>query len=94
MKLTNSRELGLVLRERRRELGLSQQQFAELVGVPRLWIAKMETGRGNPTFDRLVEVLERAGMSFQVMFTPKPAVVDLDEHLAQFGGTVRRNAHT
>lgn len=93
MKLSNSRELGLVLRERRRELGLSQQQFADLVRVPRLWIAKIETGRGNPTYDRLVEVLERAGMSFQVMVTPKPAAVDLDEHLAQFGGTERRNAH-
>lgn len=36
-----------VVRERRRELGLSQAELADGVGVSRQWVSNFENGRGT-----------------------------------------------
>ena len=38
-------EIGLVIRERRRELGLDQSALAKRVGVSRQWIVAVERGK-------------------------------------------------
>jgi transcriptional regulator with XRE-family HTH domain len=88
VQLRSQRELGLLLRERRDEMGLSQQAFADLVGVPRLWVSTVENGHGNPTFTRLLAVAERAGLTVRLddplsdrlpaTVTPSRPQVDLD----------------
>ena len=44
MKIRTSMELGLLLRERRRELGLGQGELADRIGVSRQWVGKVEKG--------------------------------------------------
>jgi HTH-type transcriptional regulator/antitoxin HipB len=44
MKIRTGSELGLVLRERRRKLGLTQAELAERIGVSRQWVGKVEKG--------------------------------------------------
>jgi HTH-type transcriptional regulator/antitoxin HipB len=44
MKIRTGSELGLVLRERRRELGLTQAELAGRIGVSRQWVGKVEKG--------------------------------------------------
>ena len=38
-------DLGLLIRERRRALGLGQQELAKKVGVSRLWVIEIEKGK-------------------------------------------------
>lgn len=74
---------------------LSQQAFADHLGVPRLWVTTVENGRGNPTFTRLLEVLGRAGLTLVVddgkpsPVRPPRAAVDLDELLSNWSRVYR-----
>ena len=72
MRVTTTQELGIMLAERRRDLGLTQQEFAEHVGVPRLWVAQVETGRTNPKMARLLDVFRRSGLSLNVVGVDAP----------------------
>jgi transcriptional regulator with XRE-family HTH domain len=91
MRVTNPRDLGLLIRERRRKLGHSQQAFADLIGVPRLWVATIESGKGNPTLSRILEVCRGAGLVLRLDdAAPQPAdpkrppPADLDDLLGSW----------
>lgn len=45
MRLRTATDLGLIIRERRRELGLTQEALAREVGASRQWISMVEKGR-------------------------------------------------
>lgn len=102
MRVSTTRELGLMLAERRRELGMTQQEFADHVGVPRLWVVQMETGKTNPKLSRVLDVLRRADLSLDLVGptdaggtaqTPAAesgARPNLDEHLARFTSPIPR----
>ena len=49
MKIRTVSDLGLILRERRRELGLTQAELAGRIGASRQWIIRVE--QGNPRSD-------------------------------------------
>ncbi len=54
-------ELGQILRERRENLGLTQDTVAELAGISKPYLSNIETGRAkNPPTDGVLENLERA----------------------------------
>jgi transcriptional regulator with XRE-family HTH domain len=82
MKVTTKHEFGLLLADRRRQLGMTQQEFADFVGVPRLWVAQVETGKTNPTLSRILEVVRRAGLSLSLDALPD----DRDRSQAELGG--------
>jgi transcriptional regulator with XRE-family HTH domain len=84
VKVTTKHELGLLLAERRRQLGMTQQEFADFVGVPRLWVAQVETGKTNPTLSRLLEVVRLAGLSLSL----DPPPDDRDRPQADLDGAV------
>ncbi len=53
--------LGLCLRRRREELGLSQASVAEQVGKTQTWVSYLEAGKRNPDLadlDRLLRALD------------------------------------
>jgi transcriptional regulator with XRE-family HTH domain len=45
MRLTTPREIGLLVREQRRLLGLSQHDLADRVGASRQWVQNLEAGK-------------------------------------------------
>jgi transcriptional regulator with XRE-family HTH domain len=47
------RALGRAARERRQELGLTQEQLALKSGLHQRWISNVETGRRNPSLSSL-----------------------------------------
>lgn len=47
-----------VIRERRKEKGLSQGKLAELVQVSQPFIAEIESGRKKPSVDVLMRICE------------------------------------
>ena len=49
-------ELGEKIKQRRKEKGITQEQFAEQVGVSRRTVSRWETGSNLPDSDILIEL--------------------------------------
>lgn len=56
------REIGAVIKERRKEFGITQRRLAELAEVNINTLTQMERGEGNPTVQTLEKVLRIIGM--------------------------------
>lgn len=62
-------EIGSLFHKRRKELGLTQQQLGERVGVNKSEISKIENGRGL-TFATINKLSEALGVMAQVQIKP------------------------
>jgi HTH-type transcriptional regulator / antitoxin HipB len=54
--------LATTLREERRRRGLTQEQFADLLGVTRAYLGQLESGKGTTHLNRLVRALNAVGV--------------------------------
>ena len=66
-------EIGTLFLRLRKELGLTQQQLGEKVGVTKSEISKIENGRGI-TFSTINRLSEALGVSAQVVLKPAGTV--------------------
>jgi transcriptional regulator with XRE-family HTH domain len=57
--------------ERRRELGLSQQQLAELTGTTQSSIARLESGGRPPRIDTLLRITSALDCELEVRLRPR-----------------------
>jgi transcriptional regulator with XRE-family HTH domain len=57
--------------ERRKELGLSQAELAELVGTTQSAIARLESGGRPPRIDTLLRIAEALDCDLQVELRPR-----------------------
>ena len=64
--------LGLAIKNRRKELGITQPHLAEVAGVSVNTLYKIEKGQGNPTVEVLVKVADVLGMEFTWEVKQKP----------------------
>ncbi|MCB9358242.1 MAG: helix-turn-helix transcriptional regulator [Calditrichaeota bacterium] len=60
----SSLDVGALIRDARKEAGLSQEALAELVRVNRSYLSLVENGRSSPTFDFLEKV--SSGLNMRV----------------------------
>lgn len=58
-------EIGADVRSRRRELGLGQQELADLSGTSARWIRSLEHGKPTVRLDKLAAVLEALGLQLR-----------------------------
>lgn len=61
-------QIGEAIKNRRKELGITQPHLAELAGVSTNSLYKIERGQANPTLETLLQLAEVLGMEllFQV----------------------------
>ena len=59
-------EITETLKKRRKFLGLTQVQFAELSGVSLRAVKAVENGKGNPTFQTLTKLAEVLDMELNL----------------------------
>ncbi len=69
----NVEEIGSLFLKRRKELGLTQQQLGERVGVTKSEISKIENGRGI-TFSTIRKLSEALGVTAEVSLKPVTTV--------------------
>lgn len=50
------KRLGAVIRARREEMGLSQEEFANICGVHRTYMGAIERGERNPSLMNIVRI--------------------------------------
>lgn len=60
-------ELGTTVRDRRRSLGLRQEELADLAGVSIRFIHSLEHDKPTLRLDKLLHVLEVLGLDLQVV---------------------------
>ncbi len=59
-------ELGTTVLMRRRKLGLTQQELADLCGVGVVFVYELEKGKPTVRLDKLLDVLEALGLQLVV----------------------------
>lgn len=59
----NRKQLGLALRRRREEMGVSQERLAEIIDCHRNYVGLLERGEQNVTIDMLGRVAKGLGCS-------------------------------
>jgi len=66
--------IAAALRDRRAELGITQEALAEAVGLPRPYLSRLENGEATTQVRRLVEVLGAVGLVLVALPRSHPAV--------------------
>lgn len=59
-------KLVVALKEKREELGLTQERLAEISDLPRTTITKVESGSRNATLETLMRIAEALGSSVEL----------------------------
>jgi HTH-type transcriptional regulator/antitoxin HipB len=59
-------ELTEIVRDRRRELELTQEQLADIIGVHRAFVSQLERGKATVRFDLLLRLVQALGMDIEL----------------------------
>lgn len=70
----NLKEIGLIIKERRGQLGVNQRTVSELSGVAINTLVSIERGEGNPQISTLMDILETVGLQIEV----RPKIMDYE----------------
>lgn len=73
MLVRTAADLGSLIRSRRRELGLRQEELAKRVGVSRLWVIEFERGKPRAEVGLVLRTLTALGLDVDVSPAPRPA---------------------
>lgn len=61
-----TRRIGETIRLRRKELGITQPDLADLAGISINTLYKLERGQGNPSLDVITKVATILGMQLKL----------------------------
>lgn len=70
MHIRTPLDLGLAIRERRRQLGLSQAELAARAGVGRQWLVAVEHGKPRAEIGLVLALLDALGCALTVTEVP------------------------
>ncbi|EWY42407.1 transcriptional regulator [Skermanella stibiiresistens SB22] len=92
MLIQNATDIGLIIRERRRTLGLGQEELARRVKVSRQWLVEIEKGKPRAEIGLILRTLGALGLELHIGTSIPPETrvpsanviptVDIDELLA------------
>ncbi len=87
MRIVNARDLGLYIRDRRRDLKLTQAGLAAAAGVSRRWLLSVESGKPTAEIGLVLRTLHALGLMLDAQpESASPGAIDLDELLASMKG--------
>ena len=66
LHLGNMKQIGVMIKERRLQLGINQQTLADLADVGINTLVAIERGTGNPSLQTLSRVLDTLGLQLKV----------------------------
>ena len=85
MRVRTAKDVGLLIRERRNSLRLTQSELARRLGVSRQWISQIEGGKQRADIALVLRTLATLGMTVDVRSqpvspgSPDPEPTDVDE---------------
>jgi HTH-type transcriptional regulator/antitoxin HipB len=83
MRVANVRDLGNLVRDRRRQLNLTQTELAVRAKVSRRWLSELEAGKQSTDFGLVLRTLRALGLVVDVEPEESLAPIDLDAVLAR-----------
>ena len=66
MKVQSAKELGIFVREQRRERGWTQAELASRAGVQALWISQFECGKPTARIGLVIQTLKALDVTLSV----------------------------
>lgn len=66
MRIADSRSLGQLIRDRRKELGYTQAYIAEFTGLSVTFISDVERGKKTAEIEKIIKLLHTLGMDLLV----------------------------
>ena len=64
--IMNTKDIGTIIKERRKHLGVNQQTLADLAGVGLNTLVAIERGEGNPQLNTLLTILDTLGLQMDI----------------------------
>ena len=62
----NMKEIGKIIKERRKSLKVNQLELSELAGVGINTLVAIERGEGNPKLETLLSILDTLGLQMTI----------------------------
>lgn len=90
--VSSRRELAEIVRSARAELGLTQQELADRIGVGRLLVVQIESGKANPTLDNMLLIIGALNLALEI--GPRKPPPSRPDHIAQIEEAMARIAKT
>jgi y4mF family transcriptional regulator len=86
MRIDSPRDLGLYVRDRRRDLAMTQTDLASAAQVSRRWLSNLEAGKATAEIGLTLRTLHALGLVLDAHLAEEsPGGVDLDELLRTLG---------
>ncbi len=60
------KELGSALKQRRKDLGITQPHLAEIAGISKNTLYKLERGESNPSWEIVLKLMNVLGLAMQI----------------------------
>lgn len=76
MRIRAARDLGSLIRSRRKALGLNQLELAQLVGVSRLWVNEVEKGKPRAEVGLVLRALSALGLIVDIRSDHSDTTID------------------
>lgn len=71
MRVKTVKDLGNLVHDRRKALGLTQAELAARVGVSRLWVNQVESGHGGAAVAKVLQLLSALDMTVNLELAPR-----------------------
>jgi y4mF family transcriptional regulator len=62
----NKEIIGEIIKRRRKFLGITQKELSEIVDTGLRSLVDIESGKGNPTIETLLDILDVLGLNIEV----------------------------
>ena len=72
-RLKNTRDIGALIRRRRKDLGIDQAELANKIGVSRAWVIKVERGHPNAQIGLVLRLLNYLDVPLSASLDDAPA---------------------
>ena len=66
MNIRSPLEIGLIIRERRKKLGINQAELARQIGVGRHWIIEVERGKSRAELGLVLRALSALKLTLEI----------------------------
>jgi HTH-type transcriptional regulator/antitoxin HipB len=66
MLIRNPSALGHLIRDRRRQLHLTQSELAQKIGVSRFWVYQVEHGKSTANVGSVMAALQQLGLDIEI----------------------------
>lgn len=92
MRIATLKDLGLILRDRRKALGIGQSDLAAKIGVSRQWLVQIERGKPRADAGLLLRALKALDLDLEVTArkSKRPAASSVERSARQSPGSTNR----